>query len=67
MGYLAYYLLFFVASYALRYPYLLGAVVVVWLGRRWLPDPYLYFKHAGQVRRLQGRDRAQRGERDGAA
>ena len=31
MGYLAYYLFFFGASYALRYPYLLGAVVVVWL------------------------------------
>lgn len=54
MGYLAYYLLFFGVSYALRYPYLLGAVVVVWLCRRWLPDPYLYFKHAGHVRRLKG-------------
>ncbi|HEX6837894.1 MAG TPA: tetratricopeptide repeat protein [Polyangia bacterium] len=54
MGYLAYYLLFLGASYALRYPYLLGAVVVVWLCRRWLPDPYLYFKHAGHVRRLKG-------------
>jgi tetratricopeptide (TPR) repeat protein len=54
MGYLAYYLFFFVASYALRYPYLLAAVVVVWLCRRWLPDPYLFFKHAGHVRRLRG-------------
>ncbi len=52
MGYLAYYLFLFGASYALRYPYLLAAVVVVWLCRRWLPDPYLYFKHAGHVRRL---------------
>ena len=52
MGYLLYYLFFFVVSYALRYPYLLAAVVLVWLGRRWLPDPYLYFKHAGHVRRL---------------
>ena len=54
MGYLAYYLVLFGASYALRYPYLLASVVVVWLCRRWLPDPYLYFKHAGHVRRLQG-------------
>ncbi len=54
MGYLAYYLFLFGASYALRYPYLLAAVVVVWLCRRWLPDPYLYFKHAGHVRRLRG-------------
>ena len=52
MGYLAYYLLLFGASYALRYPYLLAAVVVVWLCRHWLPDPYLFFKHAGHVRRL---------------
>ena len=52
MGYLAYYLLVFGASYALRYPYLLVAVAVVWLFRRRLPDPYLYFKHAGHVRRL---------------
>ena len=52
MGYLAYYLVVFGASYALRYPYLLAAVVVVWLFRRRLPDPYLFFKHAGHVRRL---------------
>jgi tetratricopeptide (TPR) repeat protein len=52
MGYLAYYLFFFAASWALRYPYLLLAAVGVWLFRRWLPDPYLYFKHAGHVRRL---------------
>ena len=36
----------------MRYPYLLAAVAVLWLCRRWLPDPYLYFKHAGHVRRL---------------
>jgi tetratricopeptide (TPR) repeat protein len=52
MGYLAYYAILFGASYALRYPYLLVAAVVVWLLRRRLPDPYLYFKHAGHVRRL---------------
>lgn len=52
MGYLAYYLLFAAASWALRYPYLLLAAVGVWLCRRWLPDPYLYLKHAGHVRRL---------------
>ncbi len=52
MGYLAYYLFFFAASWALRYPWLLLAALAVWLCRRWLPDPYLYFKHAGHVRRL---------------
>ena len=54
MGYLAYYLVFLIASWALRYPYLLLAVVAVWLLKRWLPDPYLFFKHAGPVRRLKG-------------
>jgi tetratricopeptide (TPR) repeat protein len=45
-------LFLFGASWALRYPYLLLAAVAVWLCRRWLPDPYLYLKHAGHVRRL---------------
>ena len=54
MGYLAYYLFCFGASWALRYPYLLLAALAVWLCRRWLPDPYLYLKHAGHVRRLEG-------------
>src|ERR1700744_1298531 len=45
MGYLPYYLLLFAASYALRYPWLLGTVAVVWLVRRWLPDPVLFFRH----------------------
>src|SRR5947209_3710191 len=52
MGYLFYYLLVFGAGYALRYPYLAAAAVLVYFGRRWLPDPYLYFKHAGRVRAL---------------
>jgi tetratricopeptide (TPR) repeat protein len=52
MGYLAYYLILFGAGIALRHPSLLAAAAVVWLCRRWLPDPYLYFKHSGRVRRL---------------
>lgn len=52
MGYLPYYLLFGVASYALQYPYLLIAAAAVFVLRRWLPDPYLFFKHAGKVRTL---------------
>jgi predicted Zn-dependent protease len=52
MGYLPYYLFFVVAGWALRYPYLLLLAVAVWLLRRWLPDPVLYVKHAGHVRRL---------------
>lgn len=52
MGYLPYYLFTFVAAYALRYPYLLVAAAAVFVLRRWLPDPYLFFKHAGKVRAL---------------
>lgn len=52
MGYVPYYLLFLVGGWALRYPYLLLLAVAVWLLRRWIPDPLLYFKHAGHVRRL---------------
>jgi tetratricopeptide (TPR) repeat protein len=54
MGYLPYYLFVFVVGWALRYPYVLLLAVVVWLLRRWLPDPVLYVKHAGHVRLLKG-------------
>jgi tetratricopeptide (TPR) repeat protein len=60
MGYLAYYLLLFGLGYALRYPWLIGAAALVWLTRRWLPDPVLFFRHAGHVRRLQREIRANR-------
>jgi predicted Zn-dependent protease len=58
MGYLAYLLAFYaiqhLAGYAVSYPYLIGAVVLLYLARRmrWLPDPYLWVKHAGRVRTL---------------
>ena len=52
MGYWSYYLVLFGLSYALRYPWLLAAAALVWLTRRWLPDPYLFFRHAGHVHRL---------------
>jgi thioredoxin-like negative regulator of GroEL len=52
MGYWAYYLLLFGLSYLLRYPWLLALAAGVWLARRWLPDPYLFFRHLGHVRRL---------------
>lgn len=52
MGYLLYYLIPVALSYALRYPYLLLAAVVIFVVRRWLPDPYLWLKHAGRVRNL---------------
>jgi tetratricopeptide (TPR) repeat protein len=52
MGYLPYYLLWIAAAWAFGYPWLLLAVVGVFLVRRWLPNPYLYFKFAGKVKRL---------------
>jgi predicted Zn-dependent protease len=56
MGYLSYYLAFvalqYVAGWGLRYPQLLvGAALLVVL-RRWLPDPYLFVKHARRVQAL---------------
>jgi tetratricopeptide (TPR) repeat protein len=56
MGYLTYYLAFialrYLLGYGLHYPVLIGAAVILYLGRRWLPDPYLFFKHAARVRAL---------------
>ena len=54
MGYIPYYLFFLFAGYLLRYPWLLAGIAVVWLLKRmrWLPDPYLFFKHVGRVRNL---------------
>jgi len=58
MGYWTYYLAVFGLSYALRYPWLAPAALLVWLARRWLPDPYLFFRHAGPVHRLKREIRA---------
>src|SRR6266545_3954571 len=60
MGYWPYYLALFASSYALRYPWLAAGAVLVWLARRWLPDPYLFFRHAGHVHRLKREIRANR-------
>lgn len=58
MGYWAYYLALFGMSYVFRYPWLIAGAAVVWLVRRWLPDPYLFFRHLGHVRRLKADIRA---------
>jgi tetratricopeptide (TPR) repeat protein len=52
MGYLLYYLVPMVAAYALRYPYLLLGAAAILVLQRWLPDPYLFVKHARRVRNL---------------
>src|SRR6185436_1607378 len=58
MGYLAYLAIFYGFSYfwgyAHQYPYLILAAVGIYLAKRmrWLPDPYLWIKHAARVSRL---------------
>jgi len=52
MGYLPYYLFSILAAYALQYPYLLLAGAAVFLLRRWIPNPYLWLKHARKVKTL---------------
>jgi predicted Zn-dependent protease len=58
MGYLPYFLALwafqYFAGFAFSYPYLILAAVGVYLAirMRWLPDPYLWLKHAARVGRL---------------
>jgi predicted Zn-dependent protease len=63
VGYLPYILALwafqYFAGYAHEYPFLILAVVLVYLARRmrWLPDPYLWLKHAGKVGKLKSQIR----------
>jgi tetratricopeptide (TPR) repeat protein len=41
-----------VLGIASAHPAVIGVVVVALVARRWLPDPYLYFKYAGRIRSL---------------
>jgi predicted Zn-dependent protease len=58
VGWLAYYLAFLaiqhLSGFAVSYPYLILAALGLYLARRWrwLPDPYLWIKHARRVRQL---------------
>lgn len=56
MGYLQYYFLILALQYVtglgISYWQLGAAAVAAWLLRRWLPDPYLYFRFAACVRSL---------------
>jgi Tfp pilus assembly protein PilF len=55
-GWGSYYLFWLVAptvlAIATAHPFLLVLAVVGWLARRWLPDPYLFFKYGGRARQL---------------
>lgn len=48
-GYYSYYLLFLFATYALRYPPLLVGVVVFFLLRRFIPDPFVVMRTLGKM------------------
>ena len=48
-GYYSYYLLFMFATYALQYPPLLVGVVVFFLLRRFIPDPFVVMRTLGKM------------------
>lgn len=52
MGYWAYYLAFLVLAYALQYPWLLGGVLVFFVLRRFVPDPFVLLRTMGRIRGL---------------
>lgn len=58
MGYWAYYLAFLVLAYALQYPWLLGGVVVFFLLRRFVPDPFVLLRTMGRIRQLRAQVRS---------
>jgi hypothetical protein len=51
-----YYVFWFVAPIVIgavtRHPWLAAIALVGFLSRRWLPDPFLFFKYSGRVRTL---------------
>jgi tetratricopeptide (TPR) repeat protein len=52
MGYFGYYAAIFLASYLLRFPWLIPLVLVVYALRRFIPDPYVWARTAGHIHRL---------------
>lgn len=52
MGYWTYYLLFIVAWLVIGHPWLLLGILLVFLFRRFIPDPWILLRTFGQVRRL---------------
>lgn len=55
MGYWTYYLALSLLAYGLRYPWLMAGLLVLWLGRRFIPDPVLWLRTAGTITRLEAR------------
>lgn len=56
MNWLSYYAFWILAPLAFalvsRHPAILVVAVIAFVARRWIPDPYLFFKHLARVKRL---------------
>lgn len=52
MGYWAYYAMWIFAALAMSHPLLLVGVLVFWLLRRSIPDPWVWLRTAGKIRTL---------------
>jgi tetratricopeptide (TPR) repeat protein len=51
-GYFSYYIAMIALTYLVQYPPLLVGVVVLFLARRWIPDPFVFFRTFGHISRL---------------
>src|SRR5687768_12299023 len=52
MGFWTYYLAIFLLAYLFQYPWLLAAIVVFFVLRRFIPDPWVWLRTAGRIRAL---------------
>jgi len=52
MGYWAYYLAVLLAYWAAEHPAVLVGLLVFFLARRWIPDPWVFLRTAGRIRAL---------------
>lgn len=52
MGYWTYYLAFLVLAYVTQYPWLLVGIVVFFVARRFVPDPFVILRTFGRIRKL---------------
>ncbi len=51
-GYFSYYIAMIAITYLVQYPPLLVGVVVLFLLRRWIPDPFVFFRTFGRISSL---------------
>jgi tetratricopeptide (TPR) repeat protein len=51
-GYFSYYIAMIALTWLVQYPPLLVGVVVLFLARRWIPDPFVFFRTFGRISTL---------------